>query len=481
MPSPSVSTVHAVILAGGDGSRMFPLCGESSPKALLTVANVPLLHYALDSLSRAGISSATVISSAPHTAAICDAVAAFKPIAGSAKPECAVVERDPAHGTADALRALPAAGGNVHTLVVSSDLVTDLDLSSIFADHFVSGASCTVLLTEARPSLATVTAAGEAAASAKGCKRNVKPVKGALAPESDFKPAIYATIDPSGQRLLGLVGDTDLEDGAALRVRPTLLRRFPSVYMRADLADPHVYLLAPWVVRGLLPARPQISSVRFDLIPYLARRQFTLAAALRSGNRPEACWATSLPACANDDIVLRLSVASFGGFAWRINSAAQFLAIGLDVAAGALSKATPYGKENKKGKPSRTASPFETVGERTNVSSDSLVGAKCTAGDKASVKKSCVGDAVLLGAGVKLNGCVIAGNSTIGNDANLSACVVCSGASIGTGSILKDCRVDAGVSVPQETRATGRDFSDLQDTGVEEGGNGGFDDAFEFS
>jgi translation initiation factor eIF-2B subunit gamma len=176
-----------------------------------------------------------------------------------------------------------------------------------------------------------------------------------------------------------------------------------------------------------------------------------------------------------------LVIAPFGAYLRRIHSPAMFLATSIDVAAGALNQNLVESGGKKKGKAVKLASPFETVGERVTVSADSRVGAGSTAGDKTSVKKSCVGHDVELGAGVKLNGCVILGGAMVGSGANLSGCIVCSNASIGDGAILKDCRVAAGVLVPEGTEATGQNFSALHEGVRLEGDEDGFDDAFEFA
>ena len=59
MPSPGLS-YQAVVLAGGDDKRLYPLGGV---KALLPVANRPLLSYPLRTLSDAGLKHALVVSS----------------------------------------------------------------------------------------------------------------------------------------------------------------------------------------------------------------------------------------------------------------------------------------------------------------------------------------------------------------------------------------------------------------------------------
>jgi choline kinase len=52
--------MHAVILAAGDGGRLYPLT-DDTPKPLLEVAGRPLINHVLDSLYAAGVREATVV------------------------------------------------------------------------------------------------------------------------------------------------------------------------------------------------------------------------------------------------------------------------------------------------------------------------------------------------------------------------------------------------------------------------------------
>lgn len=45
--------LHPVILAGGRGSRMYPLA-EECPKALLPVGNMPVIYYPIQLLEKNG-------------------------------------------------------------------------------------------------------------------------------------------------------------------------------------------------------------------------------------------------------------------------------------------------------------------------------------------------------------------------------------------------------------------------------------------
>ena len=57
------SNFQAVVLAGGEDSQLFPLTTDMV-KALLPVANQPLISYPLKTLSDAGLQSVIVVGTA---------------------------------------------------------------------------------------------------------------------------------------------------------------------------------------------------------------------------------------------------------------------------------------------------------------------------------------------------------------------------------------------------------------------------------
>jgi NDP-sugar pyrophosphorylase family protein len=54
-------TVQAIVLAAGLGTRLFPLTSVS-PKALLPIANIPLIDYVVDSIQSVGIKDIVVVT-----------------------------------------------------------------------------------------------------------------------------------------------------------------------------------------------------------------------------------------------------------------------------------------------------------------------------------------------------------------------------------------------------------------------------------
>lgn len=433
--------IRAVVLAGGLGSRMSPVVGEDEPKALLPVGNRPAIFYSILSAIRAGVTDVLVITARPHTDAIRryfqvdlpnDPVYISAISKQNSPARIDVFERDDSHDTADAIRALELRDPACHALVLSADTVSDVCLKKFINFHTSSQSSCSVFYSN----IETVSAA------------SVKDKTAA-------RPEIFVTVDQHSNRLLNVVGDTDLAEGSQLVVRAPLLRRYPKLTVRADLSDGHIYMFAPWIASHLLPARPQISSVRFDLLPYLSRRQFSLAQLMSSENAN-----IPFPGCLEDPVKVSYMTVDHDIFSKRANTASKYLSVALAVTAGALDSYLYEIEARKKGKASKPEKPsFASSGHRVNVSHDSSIGEGCSAGDRSSVKKTLLANAVHIGSNVKLNGCVVLRGVSIGDGSNLAACIVCSGASVGKNCSLRDCRVAAGMALPDNSEASGQDFA----------------------
>jgi translation initiation factor eIF-2B subunit gamma len=59
---PGLATYQAVLLAGGEDKRLHPLTGPAGAvKALLPVANKPLISYPLKALSEAGLKHVFIV------------------------------------------------------------------------------------------------------------------------------------------------------------------------------------------------------------------------------------------------------------------------------------------------------------------------------------------------------------------------------------------------------------------------------------
>ncbi|KAI0560624.1 Translation initiation factor eIF2B subunit gamma [Gracilaria domingensis] len=451
MNSSIALTTHALVLAAGAGSRMSCLPSDSTPKALLPIANRPMLFYSLFSLARAGVPSCTVFVPA-------DRLKQIRTYVNDVFPNDKLVEKLPCSlkcdvrvsaadsGTADAVRYMAPSDAHATSLIVlSSDYVGDIDLSRVLQHHYDSLSTATVALIR-QPCHPPPQKA----------KQKGKASKKSSSSSSSYTVTNYALLSDR-HRLLGLMSPSDLTSNK-LVVRAALTNRYDSITLCSDVFDTHVYVLDKRTVRNALRLFPAISSVRFDLIPYLARRQHTLQ---RTADTLD--W----PYPGEELVVNALVLDVTDTYAKRVNTVTNFLDANIQVASGCLNafldSSAKVAEKPKKGKKMERKLPFATAGEMVSVSPDSKVAENVTAGDRTSVKKSVVGPNCKLASNVKINGCVLMANVTLEEGVNLSSCIVCEDAVVQKGSTLKECQVAASVAVPPDSEANGKHFTGVQE------------------
>jgi len=128
-----------LILAGGFGTRLRPL-SCSRPKPLFPVANKPIIDYALQSLSQAGVD--TVIVSVHYMA---DKIANYL---GPSKYGLDILvsrERRPLGKGGGVKNAEKLLGGEPF-VVINGDIITDIDISQLLAFHEEKGGLAAIAL-----------------------------------------------------------------------------------------------------------------------------------------------------------------------------------------------------------------------------------------------------------------------------------------------------------------------------------------------
>ena len=236
---------QAVILAAvADGDTLAPLT-NSLPLGLLPVANRPLLSYQLELLTRShSFKQVLVLTVERWLSQLATWVSeSYK---GPLQVELLVVP-DRA-GSADALRHVRA---HIVTdfVLIAGDVITDVPFQRMADLHRLQGAAMTALYRESAPREAGV---------AKKAK--------------DLDGIDFVGVDERGQRLLSVEAAADCE-GGVVSVSQSLLRAYPHVTLRTDLIDAHVYIFAPWVL-DVLEEKEHFVSAKFELVPYLVRKQF---------------------------------------------------------------------------------------------------------------------------------------------------------------------------------------------------------------
>ncbi len=132
--------MKAVILAGGLGTRLHPLT-INVPKPMVPVANRPLMEYTVELLAKHGIRDITaLLFHKPHI---------IKNHFGDGKEfgvKMSYIEASSDLGTAGAVK-FAAKNFSEPFLVISADLVTDFNLSSVVEYHKTKEAALTIVLT----------------------------------------------------------------------------------------------------------------------------------------------------------------------------------------------------------------------------------------------------------------------------------------------------------------------------------------------
>jgi glucose-1-phosphate thymidylyltransferase len=125
-----VKSIKGIILAGGTGSRLFPLTRVTN-KHLLPVGPKPMIMHCVDKLTEAGIKEIMVITGPEHMGAIVSLLGSGKDFG------CQFTYRvqDEAGGIAQALGLCEAFVGGAHSCVILGDNIFTASLKP-YADRF---------------------------------------------------------------------------------------------------------------------------------------------------------------------------------------------------------------------------------------------------------------------------------------------------------------------------------------------------------
>ncbi len=134
--------MKAVVLVGGFGTRLRPLT-VTTPKQLLPVVDRPMIEYVIDVLKRAGVSEVTLALGYKEDMfrdAYPDARCLGVPLRYAVEPEPL--------DTAGAVRSAADTVGIEETfVVVNGDVITGIDIRSLWERHHEVGAKATIALT----------------------------------------------------------------------------------------------------------------------------------------------------------------------------------------------------------------------------------------------------------------------------------------------------------------------------------------------
>ncbi|CAH9070671.1 unnamed protein product [Cuscuta europaea] len=440
---------QVVVLAGGFSKNLVPLVSKDVPKALLPVANQPVLSYVLDLFEQNNLKDLIVVVEGQNAAAlvgawICSAYVDRLHVEVAAVPEDV--------GTAGALRAIDPHLTAKDILVVSGDLVSDIPPGAVAAVHRRHDAIVTAMLCYAP-------AGGPSESAASSAK----------------KPARYNIVglDPTKQFLLHIAAGFEVEKD--MRVQKSILRAVGQMDIHSDLMDAHMYAFKRTALQEVLSLKPSLTSLKCDVLPYLVRSQLRSELSLNgvhteeNGNHKDASQVNS--SVSLSQLMANASVQSFhdrytfGGpeksvpvpknthkccvyianksnYCMRLNSIQAFSDINRDVI-GDASHLSGYSFSAH----NNVIHPSSVLGLKTTVGPHCMLGEGSEMGDKCSVKKSIIGRHCRIGSNVKVVNSVVMNHVTIGDGCTIQGSIVCSNVQLQERVVLRDSQVGAGFVV----------------------------------
>lgn len=213
-------TLKAVILAGGEGTRLRPLTLRR-PKPAVPIVDRPLLQHQLDMLGRAGVHE--VVFSVAYQPERIQAI--FGDGSSQGKKIHYVVEETPL-GTGGAVKNAESRLDGT-TVVFNGDVLMDVDLDAVIAGHRRSGSVATIVLTP----VANPSAYGLVETDADGRVRRFieKPTDASQITTNNINAGIYI-LETSTLGLMPPATRYSIERGF-----------FPSLLERGDRVGAHVH------------------------------------------------------------------------------------------------------------------------------------------------------------------------------------------------------------------------------------------------
>ncbi|KAL6516386.1 hypothetical protein OROGR_019691 [Orobanche gracilis] len=461
---------QVVILAGGFSKTLVPLVSKEVPKALLPVANRPVLSYVLELLEQNDLKNAIVVVEGEDAALlisswisstfvdrlnveITDVLALVHKF--SLLPYLIVVTAVPEDvGTAGAIRAIDHRLTAKDIMVVSGDLVSEIPPGAVAAAHRRHDAVVTAMI-------CSVPVSGPSDSGSSGCKDKAKK-------SGDLN---IIGLDPTKQFLMHIASGAEVDK--SIRVQKSILRAVGQMEIRTDLMDAHLYAFKRSVLQDVLNRKETLHSLRHDVLPYLVRCQLRseimsngmqaeengdigdsfqdskilLSQLLSNASMPSFHEIYALGPAGSAPTSRKthkccVYIANKSKYCARLNSIQAFSDMNRDIIGDAnhLSGYTFSAHNN-------IIHPSTVLGSKSTVGPQCMLGEGSEMGDKCSVKKSVIGRHCRIGSNVKIVNSVVMNYVTIGDGCSIQGSTICSNVQLQERAMLKDCQVGAGFVV----------------------------------
>ncbi|KAL8365617.1 hypothetical protein RB595_004437 [Gaeumannomyces hyphopodioides] len=508
---PAVTAVapglQALILCGpGSSFPTFTANPDENPKALLPIANRPMVWYPLSFCYRLGITDITLICPPTASEALNASLKTNPFLTGLPLPTPNLLApKDLTYntGTAEILR-LPEVRSIVSRdfFVLPCDLVCELGGDALVQAWMVKSAQLKA------DSGDDGEGAGGAYSGGLGVWYDTKvaPIKGE---ETDFiittsVPSLPVA-PPKGSAIPNLANlaysmpkDSlnDLtEEKGGLPIRHGLLRRHPRIRMMTNHRDAHIYIFPRWVM-DFVNENEHLESIGEDVVGWWAKAgwqdglasKLGLDKLLRPGGQSPAKereWHSHSPESAPSSPIEAGALEPAGGqrhgqsgkmsskaekstkvppilayihpsqptepLIRRVDTAQALLEVSLQLAKlpsieeGGAAAASPFAHARKVAYP-------EGVRSRTTITRpDCLVADNVIVEEKVSIKESIIGANCRIEEGAKLQHCLLMDGAVVGKGCRLVRCILGKRSQVGEGSTLMDCEVQENLLVEPKT------------------------------
>jgi translation initiation factor eIF-2B subunit gamma len=451
--------IQAVVLAAGRGNNLYPYT-QDTPKALLPVANRPLLYYPLLLLQNEGFAECLVIVASAHC----------EEIKGKITQTCEesglqivvtfvdIPESELDQGSMVAFKHIHSQLSAKTVLLLSCDLVCNVPLNILANIHRINNSSVTVLLGHSGPP----NLGGDNAQDEERKKWRTKD-------EDVF--------GVDGNRLILLHRSTMGDDQQVSR---SLLIRHPRIQLRFGLTDAHMYLIERSVLEFVVE-KTQLESLYDEALPELVKRQFRkpkeIDSPLDQSHNTSSMFMSQASTVMSAEMDLETialetsshNVTGAGGlldakevfrcFAHIADEKSLCVRVKTPNVYSEINRLIPRSYSSLLMVKSDDVTASVVGRNKPQVSHDSLVGSNVQIAEKSSVKKSVVGNSCVLRDRSKVVSSVVMDHVEIEEKVTVQNCVVGHHVIIEEGATLKDCYIGSHVVIPKAVEYKGETLS----------------------
>ncbi|GKT44516.1 translation initiation factor IF-2 [Colletotrichum spaethianum] len=497
MPSPGL---QALVLCGpGSSFPTFTSNPDENPKALLPIANRPMVWYPVDFCYRMGITNITLICPASAEEAITTALNTNPYLTALPLPRPDILapkDLDQTTGTAEILR-LPEVRELITSdfVVLPCDLICEIAGEKLLQAWMVKGASMSDLLDAPKFSASNSNSFSGGLGVWRGDGLHccyplgpipVSPPKGSLLPH--LSNLVYSMPTDSLKDLT--------EERKGLPIRHGLMRRHPRLRMLTTHRDAHLYILPRWIM-DFVEKNDRLENIGEDVIGWWAKagwqtglaEKLHLDEVLRKDDenddddslqesttspqdedpeelRPHRGTEDSRHADSRDSDDAKtygteMKVPPMLAYVHpsqpdapmvrRVDTAQLLLNVSLQLAKIPSVEETGSDAASPFAHAKKVAYPEGVKGRTTISKADSLVGENVTVEEKVAIKESVVGAGCQLNEGAKLSQCLLMEGAVVGKNCKLTRCILGKRCVIGDNSILTNVEVQENLLVEAKT------------------------------